>query len=373
MNIPRIFVSFFFLASIFSATATAPADVIGLSRKVNRHFIDKYPDPTVPTNVGRIRPSNLWTRGVYFEGLSALNDRDRDPADIAYIDRWADFHKWTPRNGTGTTHADDQCCEQTYLWRYRQSGDTTMLAPTRRNMDRQIATGRHDWWWWIDAIQMAMPAYVEMTSVTGDRKYLDYAMKLYTCTRDTIGGGLFNTADGLWWRDKKYVAPFTESDGKPCYWSRGNGWVYAAYARCLEKMKPEDEAYRQLKSDYLSMTDALMKCQREDGFWNASLVSQDYAGKEVTGTALFLYGLAWGLNHGLISGKEYEQACDRAWTALAESVHDDGFLGYVQGTGAAPSDAQPVTFDREPDFDDFGTGCFLLGAMEYHDLLKKRD
>ena len=30
------------------------------------------------------------------------------------------------------------------------------------------------------------------------------------------------------------------------------------------------------------------------------------------------------------------------------------------------SAGQPVTFDSEPDFEDYGTGCFLLGATEYY-------
>ena len=42
----------------------------------------------------------------------------------------------------------------------------------------------------------------------------------------------------------------------------------------------------------------------------------------------------------------------------------DGFLGYVQGTGKEPKDSQPVTYDKVPDFEDFGTGCFLLAGSE---------
>jgi hypothetical protein len=45
-------------------------------------------------------------------------------------------------------------------------------------------------------------------------------------------------------------------------------------------------------------------------------------------------------------------------------VHQDGFLGYVQGTGQQPSDGQPVTFDKQPNYEDFGLGCFLLGGSE---------
>ena len=56
-----------------------------------------------------------------------------------------------------------------------------------------------------------------------------------------------------------------------------------------------------------------------------------------------------------------------------DCVHADGFLGYVQGTGKEPASAQPVTYDRHPDFEDFGTGCFLLGAVEYYRVLQQSE
>ena len=86
--------------------------VMQTARKANEYFMKKYADPTVPTNVNRIRPSNLWTRAVYYEGLMALYEIDGDSRYIDYTDRWANFHRWTPRNGINTCDADDQCCRQ---------------------------------------------------------------------------------------------------------------------------------------------------------------------------------------------------------------------------------------------------------------------
>ena len=40
--------------------------------KVNDYFMKKYADYTTPSFYGRVRPSNIWTRGVYYEGLMAL-------------------------------------------------------------------------------------------------------------------------------------------------------------------------------------------------------------------------------------------------------------------------------------------------------------
>ena len=116
----------------------------------------------------------------------------------------------------------------------------------------------------------------------------------------------------------------------------------------------------------------LTPVQRTDGFWNVSLKdSTDFGGKEVTGTALFVYGIAWSINHGQISKKEYQPVVMKAWYALMrESLHPNGFLGYVQGTGKQPKDSQPVGYDNLPNFEDFGLGCFLLAGSEVYKLFK---
>ena len=355
--------------------------VLETLRLGNDYFMAKYADPTEDTHVGgKIRPSSLWTRGVYYEGLMALYEIDKDSRYIDYTDRWANFHQWTPRNGVKTCDADDQCCEQTYIDRYIQSGGEEKIAKVKENLEIQMKTGNHKkangalygWWTWIDAIQMAMPIYAQMYKLTGERRYMDHAMKMYVWSRDTLAGGLFNVKEGLWWRDADFVPPYKTPDGKNCYWSRGNGWVYAALVRCMSLLSPKDKYYKQLKKDFIIMSKALKACQRpEDGMWNPSLVSYaDYGGKEMTGTALFVYGMAWGIRQGILKEKEYKPVCDRAWEAVRECVHKDGFLGWVQGTGKEPKDGQPLSYDKVPDFEDYGTGCFLLGGVEYYKLIQ---
>ena len=365
------------MATTLSAQ-NAAQQVLSTTQKVNDYFMAKYADPTLPTNVKKVRPSNLWTRAVYYEGLMALNEIDPQPRYMDYTDRWAEFHQWTPRNGVKTCDADDQCCEQTYLMRYEVNKNEKILSTTLENLDQQMQRANpknqsvYGWWTWIDAIQMAMPVYMQVYKMTGDEKYRDHAMKMYRWSRNECGGGLFNEKDGLWWRDADYVPPYKEPDGKDCYWSRGNGWVYAALVRCMNQLDKKDKAYKELKKDFLMMSEGLKKCQREDGFWNPSLVSTNYAMTETSGTALFLYGMSWGIRNGLLKAKDYREACDRAWAAMAKnSVHNDGFLGWMQGTGKDPSDGQPLSYTRIPDFEDYGTGCFLLGATEYYKLLTK--
>lgn len=363
------------LIGTITVAAQTTESVLATARRANDYFMAKYADPTRPTFVKKVRPSSLWTRAVYYEGLMALQRIDPQDRYVKYALDWANFHQWTPRNGVNTVDADDQCCGQTYieLLPYAGKSDKELLANLRQNLDNQIASGRHDYWTWIDAIQMAMPLYAQMYKLTGERKYMDYAMESYRWSRNVCGGGLFNTSNGFWFRDADYVAPYKEPDGNDCYWSRGDGWVYAALVRVMQTIGKKDKYYKELKKDFLMMTEAFKSCQREDGLWNVSLVSNNYEGKELTGSALFLYGMAWGMNNGLLKAKDYRPICDKTWKALGrDCVHADGFLGYVQGTGKDPSAGQPVTYTSVPDFEDYGTGCFLLGATEYYKLIASK-
>lgn len=358
-------------------TATSASDnVIRVARQTNDYFMQKYDDPGKDTFVKKRRTSNLWTRAVYYEGLLAFYVVDPQDRYLEYTRVWAQHHKWMPRDGVKTTNADNQCCGQPYIDYQLIIGcgqaDMDTLRYVRECLDLQMQSGRTDYWTWIDAIQMAMPLYVKMYRLTGERKYLDYAMKSYRWTRNTCGGGCFNREEGLWWRDADYVAPYKEQDGQNCYWSRGNGWVLAALVRSMDMLPKTCAEYKELKKDYVTMCRALVKCQRADGYWNVSLHSPaNYGGPEMTGTALFLYGMCWGVNHGLLKDKDYRDAIHRAWKALEGCVHPDGFLGYNQGTGKDPSAGQPVTYTSVPDFEDYGTGCFLLGAAEYYSYLER--
>ena len=348
-------------------------EILNVTRCTNNYFMNKFANPNAdyPAN-GKIYKTNLWTRAVYYEGLMAFYEIDPQQRYMDYVDTWGNFHKWLPRNGATNDNADNQCCQQIYIERFLMTKNKACIANIKNNLDTQMQTGRYDFWTWIDAIQMAMPLYAKYAKLTGERKYLDYAVNSYKWTRDTLAGGLFNVKEGLWWRDKDFVPPYKEKDGNNCYWSRGNGWVYAALVRVMQTLPKNDKYYAYLKKDFITMSKALLKCQRTDGFWNVSLHSPvTYGGPEMTGTALFLYGMAWGVNNGVLSKKEYKTAMDKAWLAMKSCVHASGFIGYNQGTGKEPAAGQPVTFTSVPDFEHYGTGCFLLGATEYYKLNKQ--
>ncbi|MBD2701530.1 glycoside hydrolase family 88 protein [Spirosoma sp. BT702] len=356
-------------------------EILAKMRLANTYFMQAWPDPGKEIVTNKTRPSNIWTRAVYYEGLMALYGIDKQKSYYDYAVDWGEKHHWGLRSGPNTRNADDQCCGQTYIDLYlidQAAGRTKpeRIEAIKASIDAMVRSDKIDDWNWIDALQMAMPVFAKLGTLEKERSesanaYFEKMYQIYNYSKTKHGGnGLYNSEDHLWWRDKDFVPPYKEPNGQDCYWSRGNGWVVAALVRVLEilpKNAPHREEY---EKTYLEMIRALPALQRPDGFWNASLHDPtNFGGKELSGTALFVYGMVWGINHGLLDGKTYRPIITKAWNAMVkDAVHDNGFLGYVQGTGKEPKDGQPVTFDSKPDFEDYGLGCFLLAGTELYKL-----
>lgn len=358
-----------------SAAALVPKkQTLEAMRLTNRYFMDKWTDPGKDIHVEvrqKTWPSNIWTRAVYYEGLMALHNVDKNDVYIKYAEAWGNAHKWGLRRGIETRNADNQCAGQTYIDLYNINKDESRIRDIKASIDLMMKTDTIDDWDWIDAIQMAMPIFVQLGNQYKDTRYFDRMYAMYSYSRNKHGGkGLFNPEDNLWWRDKDFVPPYKEPNGEDCYWSRGNGWVVAALVRVLDKLPKSDPHYKEYLADYKNMMKALLPIQRADGFWNASLHDPaNFGGKELTGTSLFVYGMAYGINNNLLDRKTYLPVITKAWNAaIKECVHDNGFLGYVQGTGKEPKDGQPVTYTSMPDFEDYGLGCFLLAGTEVYKL-----
>ena len=362
--------------SAAETTGTDPLKVISrdstfyYASLVNDYFMRTYPDPTANSYVGgKKRNSRIWTRGVFYEGLLNLYREEQRPEWLDYAVEWGEFHDWYSCTDSQRRHADFQCCGQAYIQMYLlDTSHPERIEHIKMRIDDRMATDKVDDWYWVDAIQMAMPIFAMLGGITGDEAYWERMYDMYTYTRNRHGGSkkgggkpLFNEQTGLWYRDYQFDPPYkdkVETD-KDCYWSRGNGWVYAGLAILLETVPESDPSYDFYRRLYLEMTEAILACQDENGSWRPSLLDPEvYPTPENSGSAFFIYGLAWGVNHGILKGSVYRKAVKRAWKALCSHVREDGRMEYVQPVGARPRITKPDQTEG------YGVGAFLLAASE---------
>ena len=204
---------------------------------------------------------------------------------------------------------------QTYLDLYSRYRDPAMIAPIKERMDAvmQLPDDPHKpLWWWCDALFMAPPVLAKLSKATGERKYLDFMDHEWWITSDL----LYSPKDSLFFRDRSYFNAH-EANGSSVFWSRGNGWVFAGLARVLADMPADYPSRPRYVAQFQQMAQKIASLQGADGLWRAGLLDEaDYKLPEISGSAFFTYGFAYGINSGILDGKIYKPVVQRAWQGL---------------------------------------------------------
>jgi rhamnogalacturonyl hydrolase YesR len=312
-----------------------------------------------------------WHLGALYAGMNEWRKVSGDPEVTAFLMKIGERNDWKLHKRT--YHADDHTVGQFYLSLYEETKDPKMIGPTQERFDWILAnpkTGTLDWrakptdahcrWGWCDALFMAPPVWARLAKVTGDKKYLEFMDQEYHATYDL----LWDKEDQLFWRDSSYF-PKREKNGEKIFWARGNGWVFGGLALMIPDL-PEDWEGRAFYIDlFKQMAVSLKNCQCEDGTWSMGLLGgvEGYPIKETSGTSFFSFGLAWGINNGLLDRETYEPVVFNAWNALTDCVTDEGMLGFVQPVGAAPGNS----FADKTEV--YGIGAFLAAGSEVYKMV----
>jgi len=79
------------LTACKAQTIPSTTETIKAMELANAYFMNKWPDAgkTIVTN--RERPSNIWTRAVYYEGLMALYAIDKNKTLLTMLCNGANF------------------------------------------------------------------------------------------------------------------------------------------------------------------------------------------------------------------------------------------------------------------------------------------
>ncbi|WP_133998050.1 glycoside hydrolase family 88/105 protein [Dinghuibacter silviterrae] len=325
-------------------------------------------------------PAWDWVNAVSYTGLFALGQLSGDTTYWNTLRCIGDSLQW--ETGPARTMADDYCIGQTYAQLYiatearppagtasRPLPAASMLRPFRHLADSLLRLPHSEsleWknhvqlrqWAWCDALFMGPPGLAYLSTATGDRRYLDLADSLWWKTT----AYLYAPGDSLYYRDSRYFGQH-EANGQPMFWSRGNGWVMAGLVRMLANMPeryPDRPRFIRL---YREMAARVAGLQQPDGTWHASLLDPaNFPGPETSGTGLYCYALAWGINRGLLPAARYATVVANAWAALMRAVQPDGRLGYVQQIGENPQRTGASSTEA------YGTGAFLLAGTEVYKM-----
>ncbi|WP_298368352.1 glycoside hydrolase family 88 protein [uncultured Lutibacter sp.] len=324
------------------------------------------------TYSGRKKPHHIaaWTNGALYVGMVKLAQMKGGKKYYKWLKGIGEEQNWKLHNRK--YHADDHTIGQMYFELFRKYGDPKMIKSTQESFDfilenpsKQPITldnYKHlERWTWCDALFMAPPVLAKLTTETGDKKYTEFMMKEFEATREH----LYDTDENLFYRDNSYIGKL--DDGKKIFWARGNGWVFGGLTLIMDEYEPGSKEYEYFKDIYLKMANKLIEIQTLEGHWAMSLLGQDkYPTPETSGTSFFTFGLAWGINNGLLNKEKFQPHIEKAWNSLVSHITKDGMLGYVQPIGAAPGKAWADKTEV------YGTGAFLAAGSEVYKLVKNK-
>ena len=343
---------------------TPKSEVIEIIKKVNNYWQESNPK----------HGDAFWNRAAYHTGNMAAYQVTKEQTFLDYSIAWAEHNEWKgaksdnksewkyARYGEGhdfVMFGDWQICFQVFADLYKIKPEEYRIARAKEVMNYQISTPQNDYWWWADGLYMVMPVMTRMYKITKNPLYLEKLYEYWNYANSIM----YDEAEGIYFRDAKYVFPkHTTPNGKKDFWARGNGWVFAAFARVLEDLPKSDKHRDTYIQYYQKMAEKIAESQMPEGYWSRSMLDPDYAsGYETSGTAFFTYGLLWGINNGYLSKKEYGKTVGKAWSYLTQiALQPSGKVGYVQpigeNAGQHKVSAETTT--------DFGVGAFLLAASE---------
>jgi rhamnogalacturonyl hydrolase YesR len=314
-------------------------------------------------------PPHEWTVAAFYTGMMAFSKLSDSPKYYDAMKAMGEGNQWRPGLRPGV--ADDYAVIATYAKIFQREKDRKILEPALALFDFLATLPFNEpltWgnaietreWAWCDALFMGPPALAAVSTATGDRKYLDLANRLWWKTTDY----LYDKSEHLYFRDSRFFDQ-REPNGNKVFWSRGNGWVFAGIARMLEEMPADYPDRARYVALFREMADKIAAVQGADGYWRSSLLDpSSRPNPETSGTGFFVYGLAWGINHGLLDRARYEPPVARGWSAVVRAVHPDGMLGWVQRIGDRPGATSAETTEV------YGVGALLLAGSEVYTLAK---
>ena len=379
------FVAIFSAGCLSSYGQTAPAAQSATAAAVERAHVGDAPDDPGPlaTDLSpELKPKAIvaamkkvgdwqvkvaepnfnkqWTFAALYDGLLAASKTTGDPKYHDAVLHFAERSNWTLIQDR-FPHADDQAFGQAYLDLYMENKQPVRLADTKATMDRLIV--RPDdpdklLWWWCDALFMSPPVLLRMYEITHDKKYLDYMDHEWWLT----SASLYNQENHLYFRDSRYFTQ-KQANGKPIFWSRGNGWVMGALVNVLQIMPKDYPSRPKYVAQFREMAAEIAAIQSADGLWRSGLLDPGaYDLPEVSGSAFFTFGIAYGINEKILDRKTYLPVVEKSWKGMLAHIYADGRLGSIQ-----PIDGQPGKFKPAASYV-YGVGGFLLAGSEMHRL-----
>ncbi len=213
---------------------------------------------------------------------------------------------------------------------------------------------------WADDAFMAISFLSRMGQMTGDDKYFTDAATQ-----------ILNYNKYLWCPEKNIYYHCYHTDNKEhgvAHWSRANGWVFMAQADLLSKMPKNHPMREAIIKNFQQQASGVARYQGKNGLWHQLLDKED-SYEEITGTAMFVFGMARGVKEGWLH-PDFIYVAEQGLKGMMQKITDNGDVTDIcVGTGIMPSITYYYSRPTQEN-DPMGEGPVLRALIEMMDAPK---
>ncbi|MEY4917432.1 MAG: hypothetical protein RL616_1345 [Verrucomicrobiota bacterium] len=238
---------------------------------------------------------------------------------------------------------------------------------------------------WLDGIYMADPFHAECGKIFGDASAFDDVAKQIRLMDEHS----YDAKTGLNYHgwDAAKIQPWAnpQTGCSSNFWGRAEGWYAMALVDVLDFIPTNHPARGEIIATLQKLSVGVVKFQdAKTGLWWQVLDAGDRQGNylEATASAMFVYALAKGVNHGYLA-RDLVPAIERGYTGIIQNlIKADGVnswsltqccsvagLGFANAAGRARDGsfdyyiAEPIVSN-----DLKGVGPFILAGIEVQKL-----
>jgi len=180
---------------------------------------------------------------------------------------------------------------------------------------------------WLDGIYMGDAFYAEYANLFGETNDFDDVAKQFRLidehTYDSKTGLNYHGWDAA--KIQPWANPITGCSSN--FWGRAEGWYAMALVDTLDYFPTNHPARAEIISIFQKLSAGVLKFQDpKTGLWWQVMDQGDRKGNylEATASAMFVYALAKGVNHGYLP-RDYVPAIDKGYRGIIENlIKDDG-------------------------------------------------
>ncbi len=241
---------------------------------------------------------------------------------------------------------------------------------------------------WLDGLYMASPYLAQYGGLFKEPALFDdVAKQIILMDRHS-----YDPATGLFWHawDESHAQSWADPQTgfSPNFWSRAIGWYGMAIVDTLDFLPVNQPEIDEIVNILRRLADGVVQWQDPaSGVWwqipNLGRKEGNYL--EGSGSAMFVYTLAKGVNKGYLPREKYLPAILKGYAGLIHTlvktdangavrltqICQGAGLGYMMVDGKTPRDGSFKYYISEPivDNDPKGTGPFILAGIEVEKLL----